>query len=149
MQVNFTMPLRVDLVLEALVALPAVRSAQARTALYALAINRYNKLVLSDDAARLKQVADALSHRNDVLVGDASCAVTSAIVSGHHAAALLSRGVHIDVSAIRNGEYVRCEFGQTAVIIHRGQNDFLIHWPEVMTEYVGKWFASVVGLKRA
>ncbi|MFL9933917.1 hypothetical protein P0D88_33065 [Paraburkholderia sp. RL18-103-BIB-C] len=149
MLVTFTTPLLRDLNVGGLLTLPAARGPLAPTDIYSLAINRYNKLVLSEDGAKIEHVAAELSKRDDVLVGDASSAISSAHVSGEHAAELLVRATFADIAALVDGEYLRTQFRHSVVIVHKDGSSFWLHWPEVLTEYMSEWFASVVSLERA
>jgi sarcosine oxidase gamma subunit len=148
LSVCFAEPLASDLVLDGLVSLPAAQGPQKRQDLYALAVNRYNKVVLSEDEAKLDSVQVALSAREDVLVGDASSAITSAGLSGVYAAELLSRAVDVDPASIVDGGYVRCQFDHAVIVIHRVNDTFLLHWPEPLTAYLVQWIETVVGLDR-
>jgi hypothetical protein len=141
-------PLADDLVLDDLVVLPATQCPQKRQDLYALAVNRYNKVVLSEDEARLHDVRTALTARPDMLVGDASSAIMSARVSGEHASELLSRGIDVDPTSIADGGYIRCQLDQTVVVVHRVNDGFLLHWPEPLTSYAVLWIDSIVRLGR-
>jgi sarcosine oxidase gamma subunit len=133
LSVCFAEPLASDLVLDGLVSLPAAQGPQKRQDLYALAVNRYNKVVLSEDEAKLD---------------DASSAITSAGLSGVYAAELLSRAVDVDPASIVDGGYVRCQFDHAVIVIHRVNDTFLLHWPEPLTAYLVQWIETVVGLDR-
>jgi len=116
--------------------------------LCALALNRYNKLVLFTDFERFEQIEQAVSGRTDVLCGHASSAVSSALLSGRHASEFLSHGVQVDTGSLEEGAYVRCQLGQTSVIVHRDEQNFWIHWQECFTDYLARWMRSVLSLQR-
>lgn len=144
----FAEPLREDLDLNDLLTIPACRGARKPDSLYSLALNRYNKLVLSTSEHALRQVQAALQQRPDALTGSASSAVTSAIVSGRFTGEFLSRAIEVDIGGLANGAYTRCRFGQGAVIVHRDEDRLWLHWPETMTEYVSNWMNAVLDLQR-
>jgi sarcosine oxidase gamma subunit len=148
LMVSFPAPLETDFAVEGLVTLPARQNPQQRSDLYALAINRYNKVILADDMSKLHPVQAALSAQPDVLVGDGSSAITTAAISGVHAAELLSRGTDVDAARLEDGAYVRCQLDQAVIVIHRDNDTFWVHWPEPLTEYVAQWIGSIVALKR-
>jgi hypothetical protein len=146
--VTFAAPLANDLHVGDSVTLPAARTPLSPTGIYALAINRYKKLLLSEDGARIEHVAAELSKREDILLGDASCAISSAVVSGEHAAEMLARAAFVDVANFADGEYARMQFGHSVVIVHKYGDAFWLHWPETLTEYMCGWWASVTSIER-
>ena len=148
MLVTFTTPLLEDLDVGGCLTLPAIRAPLSPTGTYGLAINRYNKLVLSEDGAKIEQIGAELLEHEDILVGDVSCALSSAIVSGEHAVELLVRATFVDVGGLVDGEYLRTQFGHSVVIVHKDGKSFWLHWPAVLTEYMCEWFAAVISLER-
>jgi hypothetical protein len=146
--VCFSEPLKNDHRIDGLVTLPASVKPERRGDLYALAINRYNKLVLAEDRVKLQAVKSAMNDRVDVLLGDASNSIASATVSGDFATEFLSRGIDVDLESLSEGAYVRCKLDQTAVVVHRDSDKFWLHWPETLTEYIGLWIESVGTLGR-
>lgn len=141
-------PLEADLAINGAVTLPATQRPCKQAGLYALALSRYNKVVLSNSFEQLELVRGAICNRPDLLVGDASSAITTARISGDYCAELMSRSVDVDVKAMEDGAYVRCQLDQTPIVIHRDGQSFWIHWPEALTDYFAQWIGSVVSLKR-
>jgi len=146
--VTFATPLANDLHVSDLVTLPAARMPLSPTGIYALAINRYNKLLLSEDGAWIEHVTSELSKREDILLGDASCAISSAVVWGKHAAEMLARAAFVDVANFADGEYARMQFGHSVVIVHKYGDAFWLHWPETLTEYMFGWWALITSFER-
>ena len=146
--VTFSSPLLDDIDFGGIVMLPATRKPVKPAPVYALAVNRYNKLVLSESEAAIAQIVEAAGNRDDVLVGDASCAVSSAVVSGRHASELLERATFIAVDQMEDGEYARTQFGQSVTVVHREAERFWLHWPEALTEYFCEWFETATSLER-
>jgi sarcosine oxidase gamma subunit len=146
--VCFQEPLQSDYVVDGVVSLPAAQRPQVAKGVYALAINRYNKVVLSDDYAALQLVHAKFASHLEVLVGDASSAISSAKISGDYATELLSHGVDVDLPSLADGAYVRCQLDQAIIMIHRAGNTYCVHWPEPLTDYVVRWIGSVIALKR-
>jgi hypothetical protein len=145
--VTFSTPLDRDIDVEGLL-LPAGRQPVRPLGVYALAINRYTRLVLSDDADALNALRVHLEALDGALVGDASCSVSSALLSGANSAALLEKATFAPVSSLGDGEYCRLQFGHSALIVHRDGDCFWLHWPEALTEYVCSMFESLVAMER-
>jgi hypothetical protein len=148
MMVTFTSPLLDDIDFGDIVTLPATRKPVKPAPVYALAVNRYNKLVLSESETAMARIADAAGNRDDVLVGDASCAVSSAVLSGRYASELLERATFLAVDQMEDGEYARTQFGQSVVVIHREGERFWLHFPEALTEYFCEWLEAATSIER-
>jgi sarcosine oxidase gamma subunit len=146
LSVSFTAPLSEPTEIMKGVTLPAAYAPVSPSGTYALCINRYNKLVLSEDPITLERIAAALAERPDVLTGDESGALSSAVISGRRASDLLARVISLNLAALADGGYACTQFGHARVIVHRDGAAFWLHWPEMLTEYVWEWIGSVMAV---
>ncbi|WP_321792421.1 hypothetical protein [Burkholderia pyrrocinia] len=145
---SFASPQRDDVPLPGIV-LPARRQPVKPTDIYALALNRYNKLILSSSGALLDELAAELGRRSDALIADGSSAIASAVLSGEHAVAWLSSVTFSPIHELAESEYSRVQVGLSGVVVHRYDQKYLIHVPDTLVEYFCNLFRTTTSVERA
>lgn len=147
MMVSFASPLHDGVTLQGVV-LPSRRQPIKPTDIYALAISRYNKLILSSSDALLDELAVELKRREDILLGDASSAIASAVLSGEHVVEWLASVIFAPIYELADGEYSRVQVGPVSLIVHRHDQRYLIHLPDTLIEYFCNLFRSTTSVER-